>query len=487
MIARNGNQLDISVRFTDNGSYHATQNLLNQSVAYYSFDSIAFLMTGNLNASQASFSNISIETGSALPSTELAVATSAPVTYVDAVEGGSGNTYATGGSLDATSWVGPDSSSSNATQWNKRTLVGGNSDTIFQGSTTASTLPELSTQITGLTDGSYHIWAFYWDQVDSDSQNWVLSAGLNSGSLSTYSSPGEPAVTGAATTGVTRAAELSFTNNPLVEDGWNGSIYLRNLFGVRLGEVEVSGGAAVNVYIDNNVTTGTSNRAWFDGVGYQTALPTADNSYTSVLGIDFNRNDALGSPSQSGFRIISGSHTQTANASSYTKTIGSHQVTVSQPNGTNFEFRGANTDSTRAIPGGDTSLSYLVSDFIATREGEVDIQITGLAAGKYRFRSWHLEPVTGSTHGFAQGVTDITPNLIEAQVGGLTLAAVEPTALGAAGLGTTFINDSQVPTLEFLVNHDGSSPLTIRLRAIDSNGSERFLLLNGFELEQETP
>ena len=179
--------------------------------------------------------------------------------------------------------------------------------------------------------------------------------------------------------------------------------------------------------------------------------------------------------------------TQAANAASYTKTIGAHQVTISQPDGTNFEFRGANTDSTRAIPGGDTSMSFLVSDFIATRAGAINIQVTGLAAGNYRFRSWHLDTFTGSALGFAQGSSTTVPNLIEAQVGGLIRDAVEPTALGSVGLNTTFINNSQIPTLDFPISHDGGAPLTIRLRAIDTNGSERFLLLNGFDLSLQNP
>jgi hypothetical protein len=89
-----------------------------------------------------------------------------------------------------------------------------------------------------------------------------------------------------------------------------------------------------------------------------------------------------------------------------------------------------------------------VSDFITTREGEIDINITGLAAGDYRFRSWHLDTFSGSALGFAQGTTTTTPNLIEAQVGGLTRAAVEPTALGSAGLNTTFLSTSRIPPLE---------------------------------------
>ena len=213
----------------------------------------------------------------------------------------------------------------------------------------------------------------------------------------------------------------------------------------------------------------------------------ASNLTDHILGIEFNRSDAFGSPSQSLFRVVSGSTTQGGNSSSYSKTIGSYQVTVSQPNATALEFRGANTDSSRAIPGGDTSLSFLVADFIATREGAIDIDITGLPAGDYAFRSYHLDTITGTVLGFAQGATTTTPNIIEARIGGVLQASVQPTALGTAGLGTTFINDGQIPTLGFAFNHDGSSPLTIELRSTESNGADNHLLLNGFELFLSNP
>lgn len=107
---------------------------------------------------------------------------------------GGGNTFKTGSAPSDVSWVGPDSSSTNNTQWNKRGATNeGNGDTLFQGSVTAgNTLPELTTRITGLADGTTAIWAFYWDQVDSTTRNWILSAGLTSGSLATCSSPGNP-------------------------------------------------------------------------------------------------------------------------------------------------------------------------------------------------------------------------------------------------------------------------------------------------------
>ena len=491
MIARNGTKLDVTVNFTDGGSYTASQNLLNLTVANLTFDSAAFLMDGNLNATSAAFSDIRVTRGT-VPIDMTPVPpppTAGAITYIDAIEGGAGNTFKTGGTSSDTSWVGPDASSVNNTQWNKRGATSeGNGNTIFQGFINTNTLPELTTRITGLADGTYAIWAFYWDQVVDDTQNWVISAGLTSGSLTTYSSSGEPAVAGTTKSGVSNAATLTFSNTVKVQAGLSSGIYLRNLFGINLGEVEVSGGSPVQVYLDNNLTGGSNNRAWYDGVGYQFMGEPDTSTYTPLLGVDFNRNDALGAPSQSGFRVVSGSAAnQAANAPSYAKTIGAHQVTISQPDGTNFEFRGANGDSTRAIPGGDTSRSFLVSDFIATREGEIDITISGLAAGNYRFRSWHLDTVTGSTLGFAQGTTSTTRNLIEAQVGGLTRGAVEPTALGSAGLNTTFINNSQIPMLEFPISHDGTSPLTVRLRAIDSNAGERFLLLNGFDLSLENP
>lgn len=492
MLARNGGKLDIAVNFTDRASYRPSQNLLNIAPAGFTFDSAAFLSGDALDAAQAAFSNIRITTGPALPSAGPPGApppVAGTITYVDAVEGSQGNTSLTGSTLADTSWVGPDSANGNNTQWNKRLAVEGNGGTLFQGSITTNTLPELNTRITGLADGTYAIWVFYWDQVIDDAQNWILAAGLAPGSLTTFSSPGEPAVAGATTAGVTNAAELTFSNSVSVQAGWNGSVFLRNLFGVNLGRVTVSGGTPVSVYIDNSNTGGSNRRAWYDGVGYQPVSgETSTPSYTRLLGVDFNRDDAPGSPSQSGFRVISGSAAnQAANLTSYTKTIGPRQVTVSQPDGDKFEFRGANTDSSRAIPGGDTSMPFLVSDFIATRKGAIDIRITGLAAGDYRFRSWHLDTITGSALGFAQGSTTSTANLIEIRLGGLVRAAVQPTTLGSAGLGTTFIHNPQIPALDWTFTHDGGSPLTLKLRALQPNGAENFLLLNGFELLQENP
>lgn len=351
-------------------------------------------------------------------------------------------------------------------------------------------IPEITTRISGLADGTYAIYAFFWEQIESTTQNWGITAGLTSGSLTNYSAAlAGHSRPGTNTVDVRNAAELAFTTALKVEQVDDGSGGFRqNLFGARLGEVTISGGSAVDVFIDNNLVGTSGWRVAYDGVGYQPVEPASTATYTPVLGVDFNRDDALGSPSQSRFRVISGSAaSQAANAPIYTKMIGGHQLTVSQPAGTQLEFRGANTDTFRAIPGGNTSLPFLVSDFIATREGAIDLRLAGLAAGDYRFRSWHLDTFTGSALGFAQGSSTTIPNLIEARLGGLVRASVQPTTLGSAGLGTTFINNGQIPTLDFMFTHDGRSPLTFKLRALQPNGSDNFLLMNGFEILEVNP
>ncbi|NWK57597.1 hypothetical protein HW115_18405 [Verrucomicrobiaceae bacterium N1E253] len=201
-----------------------------------------------------------------------------------------------------------------------------------------------------------------------------------------------------------------------------------------------------------------------------------------LFGVDFNRSDAYASPSQSLFRTIAGSTDQASNANSYAKTIGSYTVTVSQPDSEKLEFRGANSDSTRAIPGGDVSCSFLVSDFIATRKGSIRVTMANLPAGDYFFRSYHLDSYTGAGFAFAQGSSTETPNTISVSKGGATLHSVQPTTLGSDGLNTTFISNAQVPRIGCSFSHDGSGPLVLDFDASLSNGSDQFLFLNGFEL-----
>lgn len=192
----------------------------------------------------------------------LAASAHANITYVDAVEGASGNTFATGGSPSNTNWL---STVNNAnaiqSQWARRSLVG-NGGTVFQARhSIPSTMPELTTQITGLANGTYDVWVFFWDA--STSNTWTISAGLTTGSLTTYSFDGlgDRTATKAAST-------LSFTAIPMTAEAD------RIMYGVNLGKAIVAGGNAIDVYLDNLVGGDSVSRTWYDGVGY--SLSSAD-------------------------------------------------------------------------------------------------------------------------------------------------------------------------------------------------------------------
>lgn len=264
MIARNGDQFDLHAAFTDGQSFRQSQNLLDQSLTLSSFDRVAFLLSDNPAGGEVRFSDVEVSSGPVVPFPELNIPPNRVINYVDAEAGPDRNTGAPDAPLSDLAWlVDPGTSASNETQWSLRSF--GNGSTLFQAShTLPDTLPELTTRITGLSKGTYELWAFYWDQVDNDTQNWVLSTGLSSGSLGTFSSPGEPDVPGASTSGVVNAATLEFSNEVLTIDGGG----LRNLFGVNLGQVVLTDESFIEIFSDNLIGNGCLNRTWFDGVGY---------------------------------------------------------------------------------------------------------------------------------------------------------------------------------------------------------------------------
>ncbi len=206
----------------------------------------------------------------------------AQIVYVDAAEGSSGNTFATDGALADTSWLNPDTGSgSDDDQWKKRVFANGG--TIFQSLTsTAGSQSELTTQIPGLADGAYNVWVFFWDA--SGSNQWNISTGLTSGSLNTYSFDGlgDQASPVAAST-------LSFAAVPMVtEDD-------RVMYGVNIGQASVSGGSAIEVFV-NGLHSGSNDRTWYDGVGYETLQDTdgdgLPDSYEQAI-IDSDPSDSV--------------------------------------------------------------------------------------------------------------------------------------------------------------------------------------------------
>ncbi len=189
---------------------------------------------------------------------------SGDIVYVDAAEGSTGNTFATGGALSDTSWIHPDTGTgADDDQWKKRGF--GNDGTIFQSIVgTVGLQTGLTTRVTGLPGGGYQVWVFFWDAAGTN--QWNISAGLNPGSLVTYSFDGL-----GDTASPVAASTLSFdpANAPgLTAEGD------RILYGVNLGEVAVAGGSAIEVFV-NGLAAGSDNRTWYDGIGYK-AVGDAD-------------------------------------------------------------------------------------------------------------------------------------------------------------------------------------------------------------------
>jgi hypothetical protein len=211
----------------------------------------------------------------------------AAITYIDAQEGSSGNTYATGGTLSDTSWI---DSTTNAAgvddaSWMKRS--GGSpgwtehngGDTIQGLVSSVPNLGEITTEIAGLADGTYNVWVFFWEQTSSGTQNWLIDAGATSGSTAAYSASIGP-VAGTDSISAVAASSLTFSNAPsTLGAGGNQSMY-----GVNLGQVAVSGGSDINVYIDKLTGVGSNNRTIYDGVGYELAVPEPSSSLLVVLG-----------------------------------------------------------------------------------------------------------------------------------------------------------------------------------------------------------
>ena len=198
------------------------------------------------------------------------------ITYTDAVQGASGNTFATGGSLSDTTWLDTTTNSSalNNTEWQLRTPFG-NDGTVFQGLINdATNFPELTTQVTGVSDGTYTVWAFFWDD-SAAVQQWSIDAGLTSGALTHYE-------IGDATA----ASTLTFSTSVMTTES------TRTMYGANLGTVTIAGGLnitqgtgnnTINIFVDDTNAGSSEDRVWYDGVGIAIPEPSSFAFLTAGL------------------------------------------------------------------------------------------------------------------------------------------------------------------------------------------------------------
>jgi hypothetical protein len=254
----------------------------------------------------------------------------------------------------------------------------------------------------------------------------------------------------------------------------------RRLIQIPLGVVTVPEGGTAQVFVDDDATTGLR-RTWYDGVGYEKAFGALGDR---IIAIDCDKTNAPAAPSQALFRSLAGSSTTSQNSTSITKQVGPYTLQISKTSSTRFDFRGANGDATQIIPGGPTSLSFLVADFLGARDGTINIAISNLAAGAYLFRSYHLDTFNSATLGFAQGTSPTNQNTLRAHIAAALQAVIQPTVIG---LGTNFISNADIPTIAFAFDADGANPVTIHLTTLYANGADRFIFVNGFEIFSTRP
>lgn len=388
------------------------------------------------------------------------------ITYVDAT---SSNTTLNGAALIAgTNYTTGTAEGAMDNLWHLRSGVGNGS-----GVWTADELAEGTEDVTPLVTtisfpkaGGYRLFAYIWDS-EGTGEDWDVA--IRAGSSGHFSE--------------IRASEIEPANPARFTDAVVTRESSRRLMQIPLGVVTVDSGGTAQIRIDDDTTTGAQ-RTWFDGVGYERVFSSPGER---VVAIDFNKTNVAGAPSQAMFRTIGGSSVTSQNPAHITKLFDPCTIFVSKTSPTPFDFRGPNGDATLRIPGGQTSLPFLVADFIGSRDGTINLSISNLSAGTYLFRSYHLDTCNGTTLGFAQGNSSAMPNTLRAYFDGKLEAIVQPTALSAPGLNTTFISDADIPTLSFPFTANGIDLVSIQLSTIYTNGTDRFIFLNGFEIFSTKP
>jgi len=144
-----------------------------------------------------------------------------------------------------------DASAANTTLANGSPISGWtfNASAGNEGSVLAATagVSALKTELTGLADGDYDVFAYFWADQSND---WRIQAGLAAGSLQLYRDNGA------------QQAESSQFDGSVALSGGGGFLYR-----AYLGRSQVSGGSTITAFIDD-FATGSTTRAWYDGLGY---------------------------------------------------------------------------------------------------------------------------------------------------------------------------------------------------------------------------
>jgi hypothetical protein len=175
------------------------------------------------------------------------------VHYVDAAVGAGGNTTLANGD-PVSGWI--------------TSATTGNGGSVQQAS---SNQTALKTTLTGLADGKYDIFGYFWaDQVNDLRIQFQLdqtNTGLDATKMHLY-----------RRNGTQQAEEGQFDADVTLAGGG------LNLYRAYLGCIAVSGGSSVTAFIDD-FATATTNRAMYDGLGYALVSLTGDYNHDGIVDV----------------------------------------------------------------------------------------------------------------------------------------------------------------------------------------------------------
>ncbi len=202
-------------------------------------------------------------------------ASAALITYVDAA-GSNTVSVVTQASLSESSVTSATRGTDNL--WAKRTDSYTSNATIYEASGDEN-CQRLVTSVTGLTGGTYNVYAYFWAKPASTSELWVLRTGLadTAAELPLY---GSLADASNSCTAATTAVASNFANLSPVSSGGI------SLMQVSLGTVTVTKGV-LSVFVDDYSGLGLNQRTWYDGIGYSAVTATAapEPSTIALLGL----------------------------------------------------------------------------------------------------------------------------------------------------------------------------------------------------------
>jgi hypothetical protein len=142
-------------------------------------------------------------------------------------------------------------------RWHEYTGYGNGGSCYTAGDGGTENVPTIKTTITGLSDGTYDVFAYFWCDPNA---NWGIRGGFESSDLLCFNKQSS------------QFAEASQFSGPV------DVIDTEILYRVYIGRKEVSGGALVDVYIDNYDSSFSGNvptRTTYDGVGVASVITGA--------------------------------------------------------------------------------------------------------------------------------------------------------------------------------------------------------------------